>query len=106
MWEWGLSGASDDVALIVSELITNAIEASAALDGGPWPVRLWLTSNRRDVLILVGDASPKPPVRVEPLADSGSGRGLMLVDAVSREWGWYDSADASGKIVWAVCAMP
>src|SRR6266853_1589267 len=26
----------------------NAIEASAALDGWPWPVRLWLTSNRRD----------------------------------------------------------
>jgi len=94
------------VELITSELVTNAIEASAALDGWPWPVRLWLTWNRRDVLILVGDASPKPPERIDPSEDTDSGRGLVLVEAISQRWGWYDVADATGKIVWAVCGVP
>ena len=34
--EWGLRDLADDAALIVSELMTNAAEASAALPG--WPL--------------------------------------------------------------------
>ncbi len=106
LWEWGISGLADTVALIVSELVTNAVEASRAMAGGPFPVRYWLLSDRKQVLIVVWDASPLPPTRLDPADDVENGRGLMLVDALSARWGWYAAPwDAiEGKAVWALAA--
>ena len=99
-----MTGASDSVALVISELVTNAVIASRALGAGPSPVRFWLLSDRREILILVSDASPHPPGRMSPTEDTESGRGLMLVEAVSKRWGWYRAAEAiEGKFVWALC---
>jgi len=98
-----MSEMSDTVKLIVSELMTNAVTASCALDGGPFPVRFWLLSDRRQVLILVWDASPDPPVRMEPTGDVEGGRGLIVVDQVSARWDWYSVAGKiGGKVVWAL----
>ena len=104
LWEWGMSEMSDTAELIVSELITNAVTASRELADGPFPVRFWLLSNRKQVLILVWDANPNPPVRMYAAKDVEGGRGLMLVEAVSNRWGSYAVTDAiEGKVVWAVC---
>jgi hypothetical protein len=84
LWEWGMTGASDTIALVVSELVTNAVIASRALDGGPFRVRFWLLSDRQEILILVSDASPHAPGRMSPAEDTEGGRGLMLVEAVSK----------------------
>ncbi len=105
LWEWGITELSESVELVVSELTTNAIAASRSLD---WicPVRLWLLSDTRQVLILVWDAHPDPPVRIDPERDAERGRGLMLnlVDAISRSWDWYTVPDTTqGKVVWALC---
>ena len=103
LWEWGMPEMSDTAELIVSELITNAVTASRTLDGGPFPVRFWLLSDRKQVLILVWDASPDPPVRMQPAGDVEGGRGLMLVDAMSAQWDWYPVVDkVEGKVVWAL----
>ena len=103
LWEWGMAVMRDTTELIVSELVTNALTASRALDDGPFPVRLSLFSDRKQVLILVWDASPDPPVRVQPAGDEEGGRGLMLVDAMSAQWDWYPAADKiEGKVVWAL----
>jgi anti-sigma regulatory factor (Ser/Thr protein kinase) len=56
LWEWRLTGLSDDVELLVSEILTNAVQASRALHPVP-PVRLWLLADETRVLILVWDAS-------------------------------------------------
>jgi hypothetical protein len=32
--------------------------------------------------------------------EAESGRGLMLVDALSEQWGWCPSAGNDGKFVW------
>jgi len=101
LWEWGLSGAGDTVALVVSELITNSVAASRALDGGPFPVLLRMLSDRSEILIMVSDASPEQPGRMNPADDAEGGRGLMLVEAVSKRWDWY--AVPRGKVVWALC---
>src|SRR5260370_40195510 len=53
LWEWGMSEMSDSAELIVSELITNAVTASRILDDEPFPVRFWILSGRKQVLILV-----------------------------------------------------
>jgi anti-sigma regulatory factor (Ser/Thr protein kinase) len=104
LWEWGL-GWGESAELVVDEIVTNAVQASRSLKS-PAVVRLWLFSDKERLLIMVWDASPHPPVRPEP--DTGeiseSGRGLMLVDAMSERWSWYLTKLPWGKVVWALCA--
>jgi anti-sigma regulatory factor (Ser/Thr protein kinase) len=105
LWEWELADLSDSVELIVSELVTNAVTASQSLHQIS-PIRLWLLSDRDRILILVWDASPKPPSPAG--TDTGDiyegGRGLMLVDAISEKWSWYFARQTAGKVVWALCS--
>lgn len=65
------------------------------------------------VVIRVWDASPQPPVRMDAAEDAEHGRGLLLVEAVSKQWGWFPAQPASpradghhGKFVWAVVLQP
>jgi anti-sigma regulatory factor (Ser/Thr protein kinase) len=104
LWEWGLTGLADSVELVVAELMTNAVSASCGLEW-PSPVRLWLLSDRSNVLVVVWDADPRAPALIEAaeraeLAESG--RGLILVDAVSARWDWYTTPGAAGKVVHAL----
>jgi anti-sigma regulatory factor (Ser/Thr protein kinase) len=103
--EWGMSAMADTVELILTELVTNAVEASRAIDDGPFPVRFWMLSDRSQVLIVVWDASQSPPVRSDPDNDTENGRGLMLVDALSAQWDWYPHR-IGGKCVWAIVTSP
>ena len=111
LWEWDLSALVQTAALVVAELVSNAVQASLGLTGsrfaGHWapgtpPVRIWLSADEERVVIQVWDGSDRPPVPqpVEPEADSG--RGLLLVGALSAEWGCYAPDKSSGKVVWAV----
>jgi hypothetical protein len=113
LWEWHLGALVRTAALIVSELVSNAVQASEGLTGsrfaGQWspgtpPVRVWLSADEHRLVIQVWDGSDHPPVPqpVEPEADSG--RGLLLVGALSAEWGCYTPEKSSGKVVWAVVA--
>jgi anti-sigma regulatory factor (Ser/Thr protein kinase) len=102
--EWGVP--SDDIELLVSELVTNAIRASSSLRQ-PGPVRMWLLCDGRRLLVMVWDAAAQPPVRVEADQDAEGGRGLLLVDALSDQWNWYAVHElGAGKIVWALAAPP
>lgn len=66
------------------------------------PVRLWLASCPDLVLVMVGDASERPPVYLDPGPDADSGRGLRLVQAMSSRWGWYPTVGAGlAKVIWA-----
>jgi len=104
-WEWGLPGLGECIALVVDELVTNAVRASRSL-GENTAVRLWLLSDNEKVLVLVWDASRRPPNPAQPVLGElqESGRGLMLVDALSERWAWYFTADTGGKVVWALCS--
>jgi anti-sigma regulatory factor (Ser/Thr protein kinase) len=102
-WEWGLAGLGDDVEILVSELVTNAVAASRSPDQ-VFPVRLWLLSDKERVLVVVQDASPQAPARVDAGDDAESGRGLLLVEAISGQWGWYPAQETGGKATWAVTA--
>ena len=96
--EWGVAHLRDDAELCVSELVTNAVAASADHLS---PVGLWLLSDGKRVVILVCDGNPHPPVRLHPDLATEGGRGLMLVEAISTQWDWY--ATPRGKVVWALC---
>lgn len=102
LWEWALSGLSESVELLVSELLTNAVHASRSITSPPI-VRLWLLSDRTRVLILVWDANPKPPTRLEITENAEQGRGLLLIDNISDRWDWYVPLSGGGKVVWSLC---
>ncbi len=99
--EWGLTALRDDAELLVSELVTNAVHASRSMEWS-FPVRLRLLSDRTQVLIVVWDANPEPPVRTEAADDDENGRGLMLVETISERWDWSATPDAGGKMVWCI----
>jgi hypothetical protein len=111
--EWQLSGLVQTAALVVSELVSNAVQASVPLTGsrfaGEWapgtpPVRMWLSADEHRLVIQVWDGSDQPPVPQPVAPEADSGRGLLLVGALSAEWGCYTPENSSGKVVWAVVA--
>lgn len=104
---WDLGALGEPAELVVSELVTNAIQACKAA-GARRQVRLRLVSDRARVLIEVQDGSPQPPVPVDATAEDESGHGLRMVEAMSAAWDWYPHRASGGKVVWAlvpaVCA--
>lgn len=112
--EWQLSPEIIDTAeLLVSELITNAITVSGRQFGQtPYPgtasiecVSLTLRRLPDRVVIEVFDNDPNPPIPADVDPESESGRGLMLVQALSKEWGHF-SPPTGGKIVYCVLSTP
>lgn len=107
--EWGLAELADTAELLACELVTNAVQASERLRSRAEPanvpvVRLWLLSDRLSMVIGAWDASDDMPVRQEAMPDAECGRGLMLVEALSKGWGAYRKSD--GKVVWAMVSPP
>jgi anti-sigma regulatory factor (Ser/Thr protein kinase) len=97
---WGLPELADTAELLVSELVTNAVCASVI--SGHAIVRLLLTTDADGVRISVWDGAPGRPMRKESLtADAEGGRGLVLVEMLSADYGSYMSA-GHGKVVWCV----
>ncbi len=111
--EWCLAALADTAELLVSEIATNAVCASARIarqrETGQLPMRLWLASDRRSVLIQVWDADRHQPIPQDLGPDAECGRGLLLVQTLSAQWGYYppdEPGSPGGKIVWARCELP
>ena len=100
LWEWGLTALQETTELLVSELVTNAMQISGGMMQDA-PVRLGLLSDGTQALLLVWDASLQPPVPADASQDAETGRGLQLVQALSARWGWYFPPGIGGKVVWA-----
>jgi len=82
----------DDCELLTSELVTNAVLHARSES------RLRIERRGDNVWVAVHDASPTAP-RVRDYGPAAvTGRGLMLVDRLSRRWG--SENDAHGKHVW------
>jgi anti-sigma regulatory factor (Ser/Thr protein kinase) len=100
LWEWGKTSLTEPVVHVVSELVTNSLIAARVMRHIQ-PVRMWLLSDTRTVLVLVWDASPDQPEITEAADDAENGRGLLLVQAYSESWGTYPTPQTGGKVVWA-----
>lgn len=103
---WGVpygSEASDAVASVVAELASNAVlhgrvpgrDFALVLRFGGDHVRVEVTDARS------GGRPTAPAQLAPPVAESESGRGLLLVAALASRWGITDNAPAPGKTVWA-----
>ncbi|MFB4304540.1 ATP-binding protein [Actinomadura sp. GTD37] len=94
---WGLSRSCDDVKLIASELVTNAVVHPDEGEGGQ--IRVRFTREACGVLLEVWDSSDSMPVRKED-AEGPGGRGLAIVEAMASECGVWRT-EPHGKWVWA-----
>ena len=85
-----------DVELMVSELVTNAIEHGTP--DGQCPLLLEVDAGPRGVRVRVSDQGDSfEPHVPEPGADTHRGRGLLIVDQLSDRWGVFNG---SGATVW------
>ncbi|MGX9888825.1 ATP-binding protein [Streptomyces sp. NPDC002276] len=95
----GLIGLVDTAELLATELVGNAVRHT----DGPAALRV---SWAPDILrIGAWDANPEPPHpprELTAIADLEDGRGLALVAACAKQWGWQPlSRDGRrGKYVW------
>ncbi len=92
---WQLPHLRDDAELIVTELVSNAVQHTTS-------ERIDLAAIFRDrfLHLSVRDGSRHRPSYRLPDVDTGEGgRGLLLLDALCAGWGSTLLAD--GKIVWA-----
>jgi anti-sigma regulatory factor (Ser/Thr protein kinase) len=86
----------EDLALVVSELVSNAIRHSTLS-------AIHLSRDGERVRVEVDDENggvPRPVAVLEP--DAPSGRGLFIVDRIVTDWGWNRLSDGR-KRVW--CEM-
>jgi hypothetical protein len=104
LWEWGLNSLAETAELLVSELVTNAVNATGQ-PGQTVSVNLAGTgaSTGTRVLIEVRDADPQPPGPGEA-GEDGTSDGVLLVAALSTRWGWHPTRDLPGKVVWCELA--
>jgi anti-sigma regulatory factor (Ser/Thr protein kinase) len=92
---WGVrSQDAEEIALVVSELVTNAVRATLSLrQEVPTPILLRLSEDmRRNILIEVADAHPQPPAPRDP-GDDENGRGLLIVGTLALNWGGIPAAE-------------
>jgi anti-sigma regulatory factor (Ser/Thr protein kinase) len=101
--EWGLRELADDAAMVVSELTTNAADASAVLPDRP-AITLRLLATGTSLLIEVWDQSPLDLAPRDAAPDDECGRGLTVVTALSTRWG-CERTGYRRKVVWAELAV-
>ncbi|WP_075692280.1 PAS domain S-box protein [Streptomyces acidiscabies] len=89
---WNCAHLADDARLLVSEVLTNALQHAQG------PLGLHLRRTTADVTIEISDHSPHLPQPRLAAPDDESGRGLLLVDTLADSWGVRPTDD--GKTTW------
>jgi CheY-like chemotaxis protein len=90
---WSAEHLFDEASLIVTELAANAVLHAAS----PYEVRL--THSGGALRIEVADSDPGTPEPQPFSAVAETGRGIVLVSAISASWGI--DARPDGKVTWA-----
>jgi anti-sigma regulatory factor (Ser/Thr protein kinase) len=94
----------DDAALVLSELLSNALKHAHALPSGSVRAAWGLRDDKNLLAIEVTDGGgPTRPRRSSPSLTARGGRGLSIIDALAAEWGVRGAGDE--VTVWAHLAV-
>jgi len=105
---WDICAAFPDTAVVVSELVTNALCHGARIGVGGTArgrVELSLWHRASHLVCAVTDPSAEPPVLRSPDPAAEAGRGLQVVEALATSWGWA-MLGFHRKVVWAALRAP
>jgi anti-sigma regulatory factor (Ser/Thr protein kinase) len=91
---WTIGACDEDVRLVTSELVTNAVVHART------PFTVGVSWTGKIVLIEVTDGSKAFPLRKHNMSGPPGGLGLVLVQSISMRWGC--DFTRAGKTVWAV----
>jgi anti-sigma regulatory factor (Ser/Thr protein kinase) len=99
---WRVPVDADAAVLLTSELVTNAVTHGSPSAAGTF-VLLTVAWDAAGLRVDVHDGSGELPMLDEPVldvtaAEAETGRGLLLVTALSAEWGFYRTP--AGKAVY------
>src|SRR4051794_26312396 len=93
----------DDVEVVVSELMGNAVRHARAIAGGVLLVGWRIVDDELTIRVTDGGSLKRiEPRESSPMADSG--RGLHIVERLASSWGVTDHA-GSLRTVWAILAV-
>jgi anti-anti-sigma regulatory factor/anti-sigma regulatory factor (Ser/Thr protein kinase) len=95
---WHLTAIADCAALVVTELVANAVGHART------PSVLTVSLRTRHLHLSVEDGSPVLPRRGSNGPHAPGGRGLLVVEAFTSAWG--STATPTGKVVWAAMRRP
>ncbi|MER6124158.1 PAS domain S-box protein [Streptomyces sp. NPDC001795] len=89
---WGCANSLDDARLLLSEVLTNAVQHA------PGPIGVHVCRTDTDLTVEISDRSPHLPQPRLAAEDEESGRGLLLVRALADDWGVRPTDE--GKTTW------
>ncbi len=95
-------GLVDDVALVLSELVSNSVRHGGPLPGGELEVSWQVRTDEVELRVTDGGGGEVPRSQVVG-PEEVRGRGLSIVAGVAATWGVETSA--VGTTVWAVLAL-
>jgi anti-sigma regulatory factor (Ser/Thr protein kinase) len=100
---WDSAERSQDIAIVVSELLTNALRHALPGSGDTRsrrPIQFGLLQLASCILCAVADPSSAAPAPRTQGSLAETGRGLHIICALSDQWGYVRSDP--GKVVWAM----
>jgi hypothetical protein len=106
--DWSLDALFNDVAVVVSELVTNALchgLRDTSYSALARPLQLVLLTREHRLVAAVTDPSDETPMLGSARHFAESGRGLRIVAVMSDSWGWVPFA-TGGKAVWSAFTVP
>ncbi|MGH2789116.1 MAG: ATP-binding protein [Actinomycetota bacterium] len=90
--EWGHGDLIELAELLANELVTNSVLHTES------EVELSVSLEGERLRVEVHDDNPQAPMRRDYSLSAATGRGLVLVEKLSSDWG-TEPANA-GKVVW------
>lgn len=94
---WGIDSRIDDLEIVASELVTNAVRYGAG------PIEIHLVIGDGAIRLEVSDHAESLPLQREAADDEFGGRGMPLIEAISTHWGIEEFT--GGKTVWAELSL-
>lgn len=92
----------DDAALVLSEILSNALRHARPLASGKIQVDWRLHGDAVEITVTDG-GGPTHPTPTLPSVSSLGGRGLGIVMALAADWGVREAP--TGTTVWALVAL-